>query len=204
MNMKQPEPAKHPRPEELERLALPGGRKLPRRTSAHVAECDRCEAAVAELRSLHATLQALPPLHPPAGFSDRVMKRVRLPEPWRVRALEAVRRHRLAAAAALAGAVAAVGVGVTWLARYPELTPVTVVAFLAERSTSLLWGGVMQVGRFVYGTGIVETVQGFAGQLTPTSGFVAVATVLLVGLGALRIMLTLMNVTTAARPASGR
>ena len=155
MSTKQPEPAKHPRPDELEGLALPGGRKLRRRVSAHVAECERCGAAVEELRSLDATLKTLVPLHPLVGFSDRVMKRVRLPAPWRVRALEAVRRHQLAAAAALAGAVAAVGVGVTWLTRYPELTPVTVAAFLAERSTSLLWGGVMQVGRFVYGDDVI-------------------------------------------------
>ena len=204
MNKRQPGPAKHARPEELERLALPGGRKLPRRVSAHVAECDRCGAAVAELRALHSRLQTLAPLHPPVGFSDRVMKRVRLPAPWRVRALESARRHRLAAATALAGAMAALGVGITWIARYPELTPVTVAAFLAERSTALLWSGVMQAGRFVYGTGILQSVQGFAGQLTPTSGFVAVATVLLVGLGALRIMLSLLNGPAPARPAAGR
>ncbi len=204
MNTRQPRPAKHLRPEELERLALPDGRKLPARSSAHAAECDRCRGAVAELQSLHAQLQTLTPLHPMIGFSDRVMRRVRLPVPWRVRVLAAVRTHRVATAAAVAGAAAAVGVGLTWIARYPELTPVTVAAFLVEKSTALLWGGVMAAGRFLYGTGALQAAQGIAEQLTPLTGFVAVATVLFVGLAALRIMLSLMNVTTVSPPATGR
>ena len=134
------------------------------------------------------------------GFSDRVMQRVRLPLPWRVRVLEAVRRHQLAAAAAFAGAVAAVSVGLMWISRYPELTPVTIAAFLVERSTALLWSGVMEVGRLVYGSGMVEAAQGVAGQLSASTAFVAVATILLVGLGALRIMLSLMDIDPAVAP----
>ncbi|MCL7971631.1 MAG: hypothetical protein M8866_05965 [marine benthic group bacterium] len=204
MNMRPRRPEKHLRPEELERLALPDGRKLPARSSAHAAECDRCRGAVAELQSLHAQLQTLTPLHPMIGFSDRVMRRVRLPVPWRVRVLQAVRKHQVGTAAAVAGAMATVGVGLMWIARYPELTPVTVAAFLVEKSSSLLWGGVMQVGRFVYGTGLVQAAQDIAGQLTPLTGFVAVATVLFVGLAALRIMVSLLNVTTVSPPATGR
>ena len=197
MNAKDPKRAKHLRPEELERLALPGDRKLPARSSAHAAECDRCRREVVELQSLHALLVALAPLQPMVGFSDRVMQRVRLPIPWRVRVLEAVRKHQVATAAALAGAAAAVGVGLTWIARYPELTPMTIAAFLAQRSTALLWGGVMEVGRLVYGTGILQTAQGIAGQLTPLTAFVAVATVTVIGLASLRILLSLMDIDPA-------
>jgi anti-sigma factor RsiW len=197
MNAKDPKRAKHLRPEELERLALPDDRKLPARSSAHAAECDRCQREVAELQSLHALLQALAPLQPVVGFSDRVMQRVRLPAPWRIRVLEAVRKHQVAAAAALAGAAATVGVGLTWIARYPELTPMTIAAFLAQRSTALLWGGVMEVGRFVYATGILQTAQGIAGQLTPLTAFVAVATVTVIGLASLRILLSLMDIDPA-------
>ena len=197
MNAKDPKRAKHLRPEELERLALPDDRKLPARSSAHAAECDRCQREVAELQSLHALLQALAPLQPVVGFSDRVMQRVRLPAPWRIRVLEAVRKHQVAAAAALAGAAATVGVGLTWIARYPELTPMTIAAFLAQRSTALLWGGVMEVGRFVYATGILQTAQGIAGQLTLLTAFVAVATVTVIGLASLRILLSLMDIDPA-------
>ncbi|MBT8478990.1 MAG: hypothetical protein KJO06_08740, partial [Gemmatimonadetes bacterium] len=79
----------------------------------------------------------------------------------------------------------------------PELTPMTIAAFLVQRSTALLWSGVMEVGRFVYGTGIVETAQGIVGQLTLVTAFVAVATVTLIGLASLRIMLSLMDIDPA-------
>jgi hypothetical protein len=203
MNVMNYKRAKHLRPEELERLALPGDRRLPARSSAHAAECDRCRREVAQLQSLHALLLALAPLQPMVGLSDRVMQRVRLPVPWRIRVLQAVRRHQVATAAALTGAAAAVGVGLTWIARYPELTPMTIAAFLVERSTALLWSGVMEVGRLVYGMGILQTAQGAAGQFTPVTAFVAVATVTVVGLASLRILLSLMDVTPAWQQAKG-
>ena len=187
----------HLQAEELETLAIPGDHKLPARSSAHAAECDRCRRDVEELQTLHALLQALTPLQPVVGFSNRVMQRVRLPLSWRVRVLEAVRRHQVATAAAFAGAAAAVGVGLTWIARYPELTPMTIAAFLVQRSSALLWSGVMEVGRLVYGSGLVEMAGGIAGQLTPVSAFVAVATVTLIGLASFRILLSLMEIDPA-------
>jgi hypothetical protein len=192
----------HLRQEELDTIALGGGSQLPARSSAHAADCERCRREAEELRRLHVALLALAPLQPMAGFADRVMRRVSLPLPWRVRVLEAVRAHWVATAAVFAGLAAAVGVGATWTARYPELTPVTVAAFLVERSTSLLWGAVMEIGRLVYGTGVVSTAQGLAEQVTLLTAFLAVATVTVVGLGALRIMLTLMNTSPGSRPAT--
>ncbi|MCK5448085.1 MAG: hypothetical protein KAJ43_08065 [Gemmatimonadetes bacterium] len=197
MNTNHQERARHLQAEELEALAIPGDHRLPARSSAHAAECDRCRRDVEELQTLHVLLQALTPLQPVVGFTDRVMQRVRLPLPWRVRVLQAVRRHQVATAAAFAGAAAAVGVGLVWIARYPELTPMTIAALLVQRSTALMWSGVMEVGRFVYGSGIVETAQGIAGQLTLVTAFVAVATVTLIGLASLRIMLSLMDVDPA-------
>ena len=73
----------------------------------------------------------------------------------------------------------------------------TIAAFLAQRSTALLWGGVMEVGRFVYATGILQTAQGIAGQLTLLTAFVAVATVTVIGLVSLRILLSLMDIDPA-------
>lgn len=188
---------RHLQAEELESLAIPGDQVLPARGSAHAADCVSCRRDVEELQALHAVLQALTPLQPAVGFTDRVMRSVRLPLPWRVRVLQAVRRHQVATAAAFAGAATAVGVGLMWIARYPELTPMTIAAFLVQRSTALLWSGVMEVGRFVYGSGIVEATQGIAGQLTLLTAFVAVATITLIGLASLRIMLSLMDIDLA-------
>jgi hypothetical protein len=194
MNANNQERVRHLQAEELDSLAIPGDHALPARSSAHAAECVRCQRDIKELEALHAVLQALAPLQPAVGFTDRVMRSVRLPLPWRVRVLQAVRRHQVATAAAFAGAAATVGVGLGWIARYPDLTPMTIAAFLVQRSTALLWNGVMEVGRFVYGTGMVETTQGIVGQLTLLTAFVAVATVTLIGLASLRIMLSLMDI----------
>ena len=204
MNANKHGKTKHLRPEELEALALAGDRKLLARSSAHAAECARCRNQAEELRVLHCLLQALTPLQPMVGFSDRVMRRVRLPVPWRVRVLETIRERWVAASAALAGGIAVLGTGFAWAARYPELTPIAVTAFILERFSAVLWGAVMDVGRLVYGTGIVQMAEGIAGQLTLLTAFGAVATVTLVGLAALRIMFSLLNEPAASRPASAR
>jgi len=201
MNANKHGKTKHLRPEELEALALAGERKLAARSSAHAAQCARCRTQAEELRVLHGLLQALRPLQPMVGFSDRVMRRVRLPVPWRVRVLETIREHWVAATAALAGGIGVLGMGFAWVATYPELTPMPVAAFVLERSSAVLWGAVMDIGRLVYGMGIVQTAEGIAGQLTLLTAFVAVATVTVVGLAALRIMLSLLNVPAGSRPA---
>ncbi|NNK47687.1 MAG: hypothetical protein HKP01_02300, partial [Gemmatimonadetes bacterium] len=81
MNAKHQERVRHLQAEELESLAIPGDHRLPARSSAHAAECVRCQRDVEELRALHTALQALTPLQPALGFTDRVMQRVRLPLP---------------------------------------------------------------------------------------------------------------------------
>ena len=197
MNANDQARARHLQAEELDSLAIPGDQALPARSSAHAAECVRCQRDIEELQTLHALLQALAPLQPAVGFTDRVMRSVRLPLPWRVRVLQALRRHQVATVASFAGVAAAVGVGLTWIARYPEVTPMTIAAFLVQRSMALLWSGVMEVGRFVYGSGILEMAQGVVGQVTPVSAFVAVATVTLIGLASFRILLSLMEIDPA-------
>lgn len=190
----------HLQPEDLESLATATERSLPAHASAHVAECGLCRRKVEELTRLHAVLVALSPLLPASGFVDRVMRRVRLPVPWRVRILATARAHWVATAAAFAGLAGAIGFGTASVARYPDLTPMAVAAFIVERSMGFLWGLVMEAGRLVYGSGIVGGAQGILDQLTFSSAFLAVATVTLVGLGALRIMLSLLNVAPGTQP----
>ena len=61
---------------------------------SHLLGCERCQAEVEEWRSLFAALETLPRFAPPTGFADRVMARVRIPQPhtaWSAQALAQVR-----------------------------------------------------------------------------------------------------------------
>lgn len=194
----------HLRQEEVDAIALEGGRALPARSSAHAAECERCRGEVRELGRLHSALLTLGALQPPAGLADKVMLRVTLPVPWSKRVAATLREHRIATAAAFAGLMGAVGLGLATNARYPELTPVTVAAFLLERTAAVAWSAVMYVGQLVYRTGLLAAAQSAAEQVTLATAFFAVATVTLVGLGALRIMLSLMDATTGTSPVTRR
>jgi len=191
----------HLRPEEIDAIALEGDRALPARSSAHVAACERCRGEVGELKRLHAALASLDFPRPRAGLADRVMQRVSLPLPWRRRTLLKVRQHRVATAAAFAGVLSGVALGLQAMSRYPELTPPAIATFLVERLGAIAWSAVMYVGQLVVRTGLLAVLQGATAQLTPITGFVAVATVTLVGLGALRVLLSLMNAPVGARPA---
>ena len=53
---------------------------------SHVAHCSRCRAEVEDWRAVFAALAALPRLDPRPGFADRIMARVRIPQPWHARA----------------------------------------------------------------------------------------------------------------------
>jgi hypothetical protein len=77
---------------------------------------------------------------------------------------------------------------------------VTVAAFLVQRFTAAMWSGVMQAGRLLYGSGVLEAARDAFGQVTPGTAFVAVATVTVVGLGALRIFLSLMTASPSRQP----
>ena len=63
---------------------LPAGGQERLRIEEHVAGCARCSAEVDAWRTLFADLHelaALPLPRPSAGFADRVMREVQLPEP---------------------------------------------------------------------------------------------------------------------------
>jgi hypothetical protein len=195
----------HLKTEQLEVLALERGRQLPSGAVAHLQECASCGRELGELRRLHSALALLAALGPAAGFTDRVMARVRLPLPLRVRILEVVRAHRLAAAAALAGVIGATAGSLVMQAQYPDLTPMALAVFLLNRSMALMWSGVMAVGRLLYDSGLAAGVEGLIQQLTIGGALLLLATLSLVGLGALRILMRLMDHSTeAARQAVGR
>ena len=60
---------------------------------SHLMSCVRCQGEVEEWRSLFATLEILPRFAPSSGFAERVMARVRVPDPsaaWRTQVLAQV------------------------------------------------------------------------------------------------------------------
>lgn len=78
---------------------------------AHADECPTCGAALDEARSLVHELETLPHLVPTSRFTERVMSRVQVFEPWHVAALDAARawlpRSRPMRVLAAAGGISA-------------------------------------------------------------------------------------------------
>jgi hypothetical protein len=123
----------HPATETLEAYAegaLESGERAV--FESHLLGCERCQAGVEEWRSLFAALESLPRFAPTTGFADRVMARVRIPQPqvaWSARALAQLRtagqraerwmphttRAWALVAAMLALPVVVAGAIVTWL-----------------------------------------------------------------------------------------
>jgi hypothetical protein len=73
-----PQPAQHLTSEEIELWAqgLLGAAR-----AMHLADCSLCLAEAERERKLVLTLAQLPRFAPAAGFTDRVMARVRIPTP---------------------------------------------------------------------------------------------------------------------------
>ena len=97
---------------------------------SHLTGCPRCRAEVEELHSLFEMLSSLPRLAPSAGFSDRIMARVRVRRPWFVRVSDWVEQftprttHGWAVAAAvLALPVIGASLLTWWLISQPGVTP---------------------------------------------------------------------------------
>lgn len=65
---------------------------------AHVKECDRCRVELVSARAVMAHIESLPHLAPSPLFTEKVMLRVNVFEPWHVAAMNTARslvpRHR--------------------------------------------------------------------------------------------------------------
>lgn len=159
----------------------------------HARACADCAREVAELRRLSAVLAKLP-LHEPApGFGDRVMARVRLPVPWH-RHLVASVRERTAAGVAVAATLGALLAGTgLWAFRFPHLSPSVLASWLAGEAGTLLWQGAMAAGRFAYAMGLTDLAGALQAEFSLASAFAALATIALVGVGALSVMIRLVR-----------
>ncbi|MFW6085543.1 MAG: anti-sigma factor family protein [Gemmatimonadota bacterium] len=159
----------------------------------HLESCRACAAEVEESRRLSAALAALPTWMPTPGFAERVMARVSLPVPWHRRIAAAVRESTaagLGAATTIAALLAGAGL---WVTQFPELRPLALAGWLAGQAGDLLWSAVLAGGRALYVHGLTDLATAFGADLTMTSALAALATVALVGIGALSVMIRLVR-----------
>jgi hypothetical protein len=182
----------HLTPDEVEAVAETSA-SLPEARRAHARSCAACAREVAELRRLSAALARLPLREPAPGFGDRVMARVRLPVPWH-RRLAASVRERTAAGIAVAATIGALLAGTgLWALRFPHLSPNALAGWLAGQAGELLWQGAMTAGRVAYAMGVTDLAGLLQAELSLASAFAAVATISLVGVGALSVMIRLVR-----------
>ena len=166
--------------------------------SRHLASCERCRREIAEIGSLQERFAALVVLVPSTGFANRVMARVQLPAPRWSRALAGLRTHPPRVAAIAATAVGAVIGTFVWLTTYPQVTPGVVAKLVYERTTGLVWQGVVAVGRVVYDSGLATLIGAFRADLNAWSAVGALATLTLVGMISMWMLLRLMEVSPSA------
>lgn len=121
---------------------------LPSAAAAHLAGCPDCQERASVEREIVGLLAALPPLTPAPGFSDRVMARVRVPEPVAVRSLAGLRRRYMATprAAAMAASILVLLVGsmtasVVWTLGHQD-TLAALGSWLMAQAGSAVWVGV--------------------------------------------------------------
>lgn len=182
----------HLTPDEIE-AAAEDSATLAQARRAHADSCATCAREVAASRRLSTMLAALPRSAPAAGFTDRVMARVVLPLPWH-RRLKAAVRERSAAGIGIAATLAALLAGAgLWAVRFPDLHPLAMAAWLAGQAGDLAWQGAIAAGRLAYTMGLTDLAGALQADLSLASAFAALATVLLVGVGALAVMVRLMG-----------
>jgi len=131
----------HPTAERLEALiegTLDPGEAVV--VESHVLGCAQCETEAEELRALFDALGRMGHFSPSHGFADRVMLQVRLPDPWYVRAGQALqtfiprtRRGWAFASSMLAIPVVSFTALVLWLLSRPYVTSEGLVAFTWDR-----------------------------------------------------------------------
>lgn len=117
----------------------------------HLTRCPACQNRAEAEREIMAMLSALPLMSPAAGFADRVMARVTVPEPLGIRSLRSVRARVFATrrTTALAAGVLVVVVGsmagsIVWTLGHREMLA-AFGSWLAAQAGQLAWLGVRGV-----------------------------------------------------------
>ena len=184
---------RHLRPDEIE-LLLDGEEGFgvaPLR--AHVRQCASCDGELERARELMVALDALPDFAPATGFSDRVMSRVQVFEPWHAAALSSARRFvpatRPARVAAGIGAALSAGVvtaSATWAVARADIAFLLAQVGL-ERFRDQLSAASSDVFTTVLGQPGIDAMRQGSPEIAAIAvgGFVAVVGLGVVGLRAL-------------------
>ena len=114
----------------------------------HLDQCPACLEQVRVDREIAELIAALPSMSPAEGFSDRVMARVAIPDPFALRSLQATRRRLFAAPRSFATAAAllfvlvgSMAASVAWSLANQE-TLASIGTWLFAQGGQALWLGV--------------------------------------------------------------
>jgi len=143
-----PAPGPHLTPDDLDAW-LTGA--LAPAAQNHLTRCPACQDRAETEREIVTLLGALPLMSPTAGFADRVMARVTVPEPLAIRSLRSVRARVFATRrpTALAGGVLLLVLGsmagsIVWTLGHREMLT-AFGSWLAAQAGQLAWLGVRGV-----------------------------------------------------------
>jgi hypothetical protein len=143
-----PVPGPHLTPDDLDAW-LTGA--LAPAAQAHLAGCPACQERADTEREIVAMLGGLPLLSPAPGFADRIMARVRVPQPVTVSSFAmvrrwalATRRHTAIAAGLLLVLACSMGGSIVWTLGHRE-TLTALGGWLASQAGQVAWLGVRGV-----------------------------------------------------------
>jgi hypothetical protein len=143
-----PVPGPHLTPDDLD--AWLAGALAPA-AQAHLAGCPGCQERADTEREIVAMLSALPLLSPAPGFADRIMARVRVPQPVTLSTFATVRRwafatrrHTAIAAGLLLVLACSMGGSIVWTLAHQD-TLAALGAWLTTQAGQAAWLGVRGV-----------------------------------------------------------
>ena len=190
-----PVPGPHLTPEDLDAWLADA---LSPAAQEHLAGCPACRERAETEREVVALIAGLPLMTPDPGFADRVMARVAVPQPIRVRTLDLVRQRVFAsrrsmafAASVLILVVGSMAGSIVWTLGHQE-TLAALGAWLTAQAGQVAWLGVRGVASNVieqpWFAGVRELASS-PGRLALASGLALLA--YLSGVLALRRLLAL-------------
>lgn len=172
------EQMRHPPIQSLEALAqgeLDAGDRVV--IESHLLGCLRCESRLDELRSMFHALTSLPRFAPTAGFIERVMANVRVPQHWLARATDSLARFLprtttgwALVAAFLALPILAGGTLFTWLLSKSYVTTHGLWVFVTESIATAFQALVSNTLTFVMQSDAVAWLAGALDSIIAAGG----------------------------------
>ena len=112
---------------------------------AHLAGCHHCRAELAAQSTLIARLESLPFFAPSLAFSDRLLQRVAMPDPFALRSIATSRKRLLASPRALvtvsvvlSAVIGTMAASVLWTLAHPDAVS-SVGAWAGNTASQWLW-----------------------------------------------------------------